>query len=84
MYIVYFGNILQIMILYSIVSRYCDSAVGDYEIDGSRLLFCHKYDLLFNVFVFMTVLSWIILILSTWNTIRCHRNFDKNVGFYCK
>ncbi|GET59606.1 hypothetical protein GLOIN_2v1501908 [Rhizophagus irregularis DAOM 181602=DAOM 197198] len=51
------------------------------------LTLCFKYDAFFDVFCSLTVISWITLILSTWNSIRCQRNFGLHLGQfreYCK
>ncbi|RIA92950.1 hypothetical protein C1645_39919 [Glomus cerebriforme] len=76
-YIVYFGNLFQAVLLYKISTDFC-------YLQNPTLQFCFKYETLFNSLFGLTVLFWIIIILSTWNTVRCQRNFGKNLGFYLK
>ncbi|GES86442.1 hypothetical protein GLOIN_2v1501867 [Rhizophagus clarus] len=80
MYCLYLGNIFQAIFLYYVTAKYC------YEsFNTSSLKYCSKYSFLFNVFLGLTIITWIILILSTWNSIRCQRNFGKyNIGFFLK
>ncbi|CAB4383464.1 unnamed protein product [Rhizophagus irregularis] len=77
MYIVYFGNIFQATFLYYATKDICYSSEKPFSA-------CLKYDAFFNVFCCLTVISWIILILSTWNSIRCQRNFGLHLGQFLK
>ena len=84
---IYFGNVSQAIILYFITFGYCRSTLDDNGLNELSLinggsLYCYRYDMFFDISIVMTTLSCIILILSTWNTVRCHRNFGKEVGFY--
>ena len=79
-YIVYVGNISQAVFLYSLTHKYCQNTLNNNQLSYEGFRFCYRYFNYFDTFFVMTVLSWIILILSTWNTIRYYRNFDKNVG----
>ncbi|CAG8521407.1 7154_t:CDS:2 [Rhizophagus irregularis] len=35
-------------------------------------------------FYIIACLCWIVLALSTWNTIRCHKNFGNFMAFYIR
>ncbi|RIA87707.1 hypothetical protein C1645_776671, partial [Glomus cerebriforme] len=76
-YIVYFGNICQSVMLYRTTTEFC------YE-KKVNLQYCFRYDAFFNLLFGLSVMAWILLILSSWNTMRCHGNFGKNLGFYLK
>ncbi|GBC24910.2 uncharacterized protein OCT59_009429 [Rhizophagus irregularis] len=79
MYIVYFGNIFQAIFLYYATKDVCYSTHKPFS-----FLYCFKYGAFFDVFYSLTVISWIILILSTWNSIRCQRNFGLHLGQFLK
>jgi hypothetical protein len=79
MFALYIGNILQGILLYYMTIDYC------YSVDpNDSIKACFKYYMFYDSLFALTVLSWVTLILSIWNSIRCQRNFDLNVGFYSK
>ncbi|PKC57782.1 hypothetical protein RhiirA1_471968 [Rhizophagus irregularis] len=43
---------------------------------------CFQYNMIFDMFSLYACLCWIVLALSTWNTIRCHINFNRNMSTY--
>ncbi|CAB5362226.1 unnamed protein product [Rhizophagus irregularis] len=79
LFIVYFGNIFQVILLYFTTIDFCYKTSKPYS-----LKYCFTYGAIFNIYLWTTILSWIILILSTLNTIRCHSNFGKNLGVYLR
>jgi hypothetical protein len=79
MFILYFGNFFQAIFLYYATTEICYMFRKPYS-----LQYCFRYSMYFNTFWSLSVISWIILILSTWNSIRCQRNFGMNLGFYRK
>ncbi|CAG8445102.1 12131_t:CDS:2 [Funneliformis mosseae] len=74
--ITYFGNILQTGFLVYFTTEYC------YAETDSPPKICIKEDFFFHTLIYTCIMSGIFLILSTWNTLRCHRNFGRNLGFY--
>ncbi|GES80096.1 hypothetical protein GLOIN_2v1501867 [Rhizophagus clarus] len=77
LYIVYFGNLFQSLLLFYNTNNYC----FQYMNYDPSLHSCFKYEFFFNVIFFLGCLGLITLTLSTWNTIRCHKNFGRNLGF---
>ncbi|CAB5381107.1 unnamed protein product [Rhizophagus irregularis] len=70
MYIVYVGNVIQAIFLYLDLDSHCRRFALIAKLDSPSQ--CFQY----------TCLCWIVLALSTWNTIRCHKNFNKNMSTY--
>ncbi|GBC45816.2 uncharacterized protein OCT59_013681 [Rhizophagus irregularis] len=80
MFVVYIGNILQAMLLYFGTIDFCYIRYNRRK----TLQYCLRYDHFFNTFLIMSIISWIILILSTLNSLRCQKNFGKYIGFYLR
>ncbi|GES97361.1 hypothetical protein GLOIN_2v1501867 [Rhizophagus clarus] len=79
MFCLYFGNIFQAIFLYYVTVNFCYVTQKPFS-----LRYCFKYGLIFDIFWSLTIITMIILILSTWNSIRCQRNFGMNLGFYLR
>ncbi|CAB4388058.1 unnamed protein product [Rhizophagus irregularis] len=80
MYIVYVGNVIQAIFLYLDLESYCKKYAFIKKLDSP--LQCLQYNMVINMFSLYACLCWIVLALSTWNTIRCHKNFNKNMSTY--
>src|SRR5581483_7397651 len=79
MFIVHIGNISQGVILYLATISYC---YADRDNKQKNLQFCFQINPLYDIMFLYTILSWVILILSSLNSIRCQMNFGMNVGKY--
>ncbi|GBC03416.1 hypothetical protein RclHR1_05100012 [Rhizophagus clarus] len=75
MFVLYFGNIFQAAFL-------CYTTIDFCYLYYRTLSLCFTYGVFFNIYWWTSVLAWVVLFLSTWNSIRCHKNFGKNLGFY--
>ncbi|GET01047.1 hypothetical protein GLOIN_2v1648258 [Rhizophagus clarus] len=83
MYIVYVGNFIQALLLYFDLSSFCRKLnLNSTKIKTTSQ--CFNYSISYNTFFLYACLCWILLALSTWNTIRCHRNFNRHMSFYIK
>ena len=80
MFIVYIGNIIQAVLLCMVSINFCNSI--NIKNGAEYFTYCLKYDLFPGALIVLTVISWVILILFTWNSIRCHKNFRKNLEDY--
>ncbi|EXX61154.1 hypothetical protein RirG_173640 [Rhizophagus irregularis DAOM 197198w] len=60
----------------SFCERYNKSVKAKYPLQ------CFQYNMPMCAFLLYACLCWIVLALSTWNTIRCHKNFGKFMKFY--
>ncbi|CAB5179194.1 unnamed protein product [Rhizophagus irregularis] len=80
MFIVYIGNFIQALLLYFDLSSYCKQYSLLFKLDSE--LKCYQYSMQLNMFFLYACLCWVILALSTWNTIRCHKNFNRHMAFY--
>ncbi|CAB4385587.1 unnamed protein product [Rhizophagus irregularis] len=78
MFILYIGNICQAILLYLGTIDYC------HVILHKSVRYCFKYSPFFDTFFVISVISWILLILSILNSIRCQGNFKKGLGFYLR
>ena len=83
MFIVYVGNIFQAVLLYIMSIKYCRDMMTTAP-PGFHTYQCFQYSQFVGVFFILTAITWIILTLSTWNSIRCQRNFGKNLEHYSK
>ncbi|GES93324.1 hypothetical protein GLOIN_2v1717641 [Rhizophagus clarus] len=84
MYIVYVGNIVQAILLYLDLSAFCKQLILKSESIIKNTIQCVNYSNTYTTFALYACLCWIVLALSTWNTIRCHRNFNRHMAFYIK
>ncbi|CAB4388056.1 unnamed protein product [Rhizophagus irregularis] len=80
MYIVYVGNVIQAIFLYLDLDSYCRRFALIAKLDSPSQ--CFQYSNIIIMFSLYACLCWIVLALSTWNTIRCHKNFNKNMSTY--
>ncbi|CAB4481516.1 unnamed protein product [Rhizophagus irregularis] len=80
MFIVYVGNVIQAILLYIDLNSYCKRYAFLAKLDS--LSQCFQYNMIFDMFSLYACLCWIVLALSTWNTIRCHINFNRNMSTY--
>jgi hypothetical protein len=80
MFVVYVGNIFQAILLYMVSINFCNTI--NIRLGGEYFTYCYKYDAFPGALIVLTVISWVILILSTWNSIRCHKNFGKGLEHY--
>ncbi|RGB37958.1 hypothetical protein C1646_812963 [Rhizophagus diaphanus] len=80
MFIVYIGNFIQALLLYfdlaSLCERYNKFIKAEYPLQ------CFQHNMPTCTFLLYACLCWFVLALSTWNTIRCHKNFGKFMAFY--
>ncbi|CAB4399878.1 uncharacterized protein OCT59_001811 [Rhizophagus irregularis] len=80
MFIVYVGNFIQALLLYFDMASFCKQFKSLAKLDST--LQCFQYNTEICTFLLYACLCWIVLALSTWNTIRCHKNFGKNMSDY--
>ncbi|CAB4408178.1 unnamed protein product [Rhizophagus irregularis] len=80
MFIVYVGNFIQALLLYFDMASFCKQFKSLTKLDST--LQCFQYNTEICTFLLYACLCWIVLALSTWNTIRCHTNFGKNMSDY--
>ncbi|CAB4440004.1 unnamed protein product [Rhizophagus irregularis] len=80
MCIVYVGNITQAILLYFDMASFCKRI--NVLMNGDHPLQCFQYNLPMCAFLIYACLCWIVLALSTWNTIRCHKNFGRHMSHY--
>ncbi|CAG8591703.1 8804_t:CDS:2, partial [Ambispora gerdemannii] len=85
-YISYLANIYYgSSILYKLFT-WCIMGTTLQGIQGSVCLVKNKivYDPFFQVLLMLGILAIFFVMLLTLNTIRCHRNYGKNLGFYLR
>ncbi|PKB97312.1 hypothetical protein RhiirA5_506659 [Rhizophagus irregularis] len=80
MFIVYIGNFIQALLLYFDMASFCERY--NKSVKAKYPLQCFQYNMPMCAFLLYACLCWIVLALSTWNTIRCHKNFGKFMEFY--
>ncbi|RGB29544.1 hypothetical protein C1646_766477 [Rhizophagus diaphanus] len=74
------GNFIQALLLYFDMESFCKKFKVLANADST--IQCFQYNLPLCAFLIYACLCWIVLALSTWNTIRCHKNFGKNMSDY--
>ncbi|CAB4439959.1 unnamed protein product [Rhizophagus irregularis] len=80
MCIVYVGNVIQAILLYFDMASFCEKV--NTIIKADHPLQCFQYSMTVCAFLIYACLCWIVLALSTWNTIRCHKNFGRHMSHY--
>ncbi|CAG8717221.1 3891_t:CDS:2 [Rhizophagus irregularis] len=76
----YARNFIQALLLYFDMASFCKQFKSLAKLDST--LQCFQYNTEICTFLLYACLCWIVLALSTWNTIRCHKNFGKNMSDY--
>ncbi|CAB4414236.1 unnamed protein product [Rhizophagus irregularis] len=74
------GNFIQALLLYFDMASFCERY--NKLVKAEYPLQCFQYNMPMCAFLLYACLCWIVLALSTWNTIRCHKNFGKFMEFY--